>query len=149
MSTDFRSILGGASPNHMFRTENMTKDEIETIIYKTESAPVNIIIVSEIKVVLMDFQHSPPGIPLIEIISTCPQSNNECSDFTTDAVEDVQVTISNMPQHSFMNFAVDSVSVETVDVMCAICQFLDGKESHTGAVDNKHNVNNDRYQIIG
>ena len=33
--------------------------------------------------------------------------------------------------------------------MYAIYQFLNGKESHTGSVDNKHNVNNCRYQIIG
>ena len=33
--------------------------------------------------------------------------------------------------------------------MYAICQFLNGKESHTGAVDNKKNVKNYRYQIIG
>ena len=48
-----------------------------------------------------------------------------------------------------MKFAVDGVSVETVDVMRAICQFLDGKEAHTGAVDNKDNVNNYCYKIIG
>ena len=33
--------------------------------------------------------------------------------------------------------------------MYDLCQFLNRKESHTGAVDNKHNGNNDRYQIIG
>ena len=48
-----------------------------------------------------------------------------------------------------MNFCVDGVSLETVGVMCAICQLLDGKEAHTGAVDNKQNVKNDLYKIIG
>ena len=41
------------------------------------------------------------------------------------------------------------MSVESIDVMYAICKLLNGKKSHTGAVDNKHNVKNDRYQIIG
>ena len=75
----------------------------------------------------MDFQHMPPGIPPVEIISARPNFNNECSDFSTDSVEAVQVDISKMPQHSFMNFSVDGVYVETVDVMCAICQLLYGK----------------------
>ena len=39
--------------------------------------------------------------------------------------------------------------METVGVMCDICQLLDGKEAHTGAVDNNPNVKNDRYKIIG
>ena len=75
----------------------------------------------------MAFQHTPLGIPPVEIISTHPQSNNEYSDFTSDDIEDVQVEIRNMSQHSFLNFTVDGVSTESIDVMCAICQFLDGK----------------------
>ena len=75
----------------------------------------------------MDFQHTPPGILPVEIKSAWPQYNNECFDFATDSVEAVQVDISKMPQHSFMNFSVDGVYVETVDVMCAICQLLYGK----------------------
>ena len=44
---------------------------------------------------------------------------------------------------------MDGVSLETKDVMTAICNFLTGRCNFTGAVDNKHNVKNDRYQIIG
>ncbi len=44
---------------------------------------------------------------------------------------------------------MDGVSLETKDVMTAICNFLSGRYNFTGAVDNKHNVKNDRYQIIG
>ena len=91
----------------------------------------------------------PTGIPPVEIVFARPQYTNECYEFTTYAVGSVQVTISNMPHQPFMNFAVDGVSVETVDVMCAICQLLDGKEDHNGEVDNNQNVKNDRYQIIG
>ncbi len=50
---------------------------------------------------------------------------------------------------SFVNlFAVDGVSLETKDGMTTICNFLSGHCHFTGAVDNKHNVKNDRYQII-
>ena len=91
----------------------------------------------------------PPGIPSVEIISARPQPSNEFSNFTSDLIEAVQVYISSIPQHSFLKFSVDGVSVESIDVMYAICKLLNGKKSHTGAVYNKHNVKNDRYQIIG
>ena len=97
----------------------------------------------------MAFQYTPSGIPPVEIISACPNFSNECSNFTSDSIEAVQVAISSIPHHSFLNFDVDGVSEESIDVMYAICQFLNWKESHTGAVDNKHNVKNDCYQIIG
>jgi hypothetical protein len=44
---------------------------------------------------------------------------------------------------------VDGVSLETKDVMTTICNFLSGRCNFTGAVVNKHNVKNDRYQLIG
>ena len=59
------------------------------------------------------------------------------------------MAISSTPHHSSLNFSVDGVSVESIGVVYAIFQFLNGKESHTGAVNNKHNVKNDCYQIIG
>jgi hypothetical protein len=40
------------------------------------------------------------------------------------------------------------VSLETKDVMTAICNFLSRRCNFTGAVDNKHNVKKDRYQIV-
>jgi hypothetical protein len=50
---------------------------------------------------------------------------------------------------SFVNFAVDSVSLETKDVMRTICNFLCGWCNFTGAVDKKDNIKSDRYQLIG
>ncbi len=50
---------------------------------------------------------------------------------------------------SFVNFAVDGMSLETKDIMRTICNFLCGRCNFTRAVDNKHNVKNDQYQLIG
>ncbi len=50
---------------------------------------------------------------------------------------------------SFVNFAVDGVVLETKNVMTTICNFLSGGCNFNEAVDNKHNVKNDGYQIIG
>ena len=104
----------------------------------------------------MVFQIVPDGQSLVEITAACPQSNNKSSEFTNDvlgaakaAVNEVAVDIEDPV--SLLSFAVDGVSYETTDVMQAIALFLDGnsKEDHTGAVNNKHNLKNDRYQITG
>jgi hypothetical protein len=58
-------------------------------------------------------------------------------------------TVTNTFNASFLNFAVDGVSLEQTDVMMAICNFLSGDDNHIGSVDNKHNIRNDRYQVIG
>jgi len=58
-------------------------------------------------------------------------------------------TVTNTFNASFLNFAVDGVSLEQTDVMTAICNFLLGDDNHIGSVDNKHNIRNDRYQVIG
>ena len=40
-----------------------------------------IALASEIKVVLLTFQSSPPGVPISELVAARPQSNNESNDF--------------------------------------------------------------------
>ena len=141
--------MGCVSHKHILSTSDMTKYEIKYILNKKESAPIKVITASDIKVVFMAFQYTPPEIPPVEIISACPQSRNEWYNFTSDAVGAVQVAISSTRKNLFLNSTVDGVYVESIDVMYDICQLLNGKEYHTGSVDNKHNVNNDSYQIIG
>ena len=111
----------------MLSTSDMAKGEIKEIIDKKEYGPIKVIIASYIKVVFMAFQYTPPGIPPVEIISARTQSSNECSNLKSDAIEAVKVDIISIPQHSFLNFAVDGVSVESIDVMYGICQLLNGK----------------------
>ena len=50
---------------------------------------------------------------------------------------------------TFTNFATDSVSVETQDMINTIFKFLDRKIFFLCIVDNKYNVKNHRYQYIG
>ena len=85
--TVLRAIMGGVFPNYMLRNTTMTKEEIKSILDQTEYASFKIITRSEIKAVFMYFQHSPPGIPPIEVISALPQFDNECSDLTIDIIE--------------------------------------------------------------
>ena len=54
-----------------------------------------------------------------------------------------------MEEVRFTNFACDGVSVETCDILETLCKFIDGKINYCAAVDNKHNIKNDRCQLIG
>ena len=104
ITTALQKSLGVAFPNHVLMRANITKYEIKYILNKTESASINIITASYIKIFFMAVQNMPPGIPLFEIISACQEYNNECSDFTKYAVEAVKVAISNIPQQLFLKF---------------------------------------------
>ena len=149
VSSAFRLILGGAYPHHKIPTSDKDAKEIKAILDKSAIGSTKIEKASEVKVLFMVFQQGVSKISPVEIISARPQGNNETSAFTQAALAaGVQVT-KTIPNTSFLLFAVDGVSVETVDVMNSICMFLCGSCDCTGAVDNKHNIKNDRYQFIG
>jgi len=154
ISTGFKSIMGGAFPHHNISTTDLTKDQIQAILNQKNDASLQVEKAHEVKVAFMVFQHTGNGMSPVEIIGARPQSNNETSAFTSavlgaaKSAASVAVT-SEEEQVAFLNFAVDGVSCETADVMKSVCSFLDGKENHTGVVDNKHNLKNDRYQIGG
>ena len=154
VSTGFKAIMGGAFPNHNISTENLNKEDIQAILDQTKDAPVKLEKAHEVKVAFMVFQQVKDGMSPVEIIGACPQSNNESSAFTEDILGAAKTAVidaveSGGGQVALLNFAVDGVSCEREDVMSSISKFLDGVEDHTGAVDNKHNVKNDRYHVAG
>jgi hypothetical protein len=100
----------------------------------------------------MSFKNCPPGVSPLEIVGARPQTSNETSSFTEDAVAAAIVATSLKTPSSnifFTNYAVDGVAAESHDVMRSICRFLDGKSKYLASVDNKHNAKSDRYQLIG
>jgi hypothetical protein len=144
--------MGGAYPNHMISTEHLGKECIMQILEnkdKTDSTKDAIELASEIKIAVVSFQNLPKHISPIAIVAARPQGNNECSMFTKDVCEAASLVEKDMNDIRFTNFATDSVSVETHDILHTLCLFMDGKANYCAAVDNKHNVKNDRYQLIG
>ncbi len=154
ISTAFKAIMGGAHPYHLISTIDLDSTSIkhildcETIFNQADNSTIKIDKASEVKVAFMVFQKPPPGVSPIVIIFAWPQSNNECTSFTADIMNAADLGTKQVKSTSFVNFAVDGVSLETKDVMTTICNFLSGRCNFTGAVDNKHNIKNDRYQII-
>ena len=148
VSTSHRKIMGGAYPNHIICTENLDKEEIDNIL-KLKPSNMTLEKATEVKVAILSFQSSPIGVPPSIKVAARPQSNNECSQFTQDmeaAMEKIAAKYTNV---SFVNFAVDGVSLEAEDVRRAICDFLAGVKNHTGATDTNHDIKSWRYQIIG
>jgi hypothetical protein len=155
VSTAFKAIMGGAHPHHRIFTIDLDSTTIKKILdcdeifNQAHSMTTNIDKASEVKVALMVFQKPAPGVSPIVIISAWPQSDNECSSFTADIMNAADFVTKQIQSTSFINFAVDGMSLETKDVMRTICNFLCGHCNFTRVVDNKHNVKNDQYQLIG
>ncbi len=149
VSSAHRAIMGGCYPNHKLSTVDLTADAINAILEQKKGCKVEVSKASEIKVAMMTFQQTPRGVSPVEIVAARPQSTNEASSFTGDVCSSANVIAKKVGSGSFINFAVDGVGLESNDVMTSLCRFLAGEINYTGTTDNKHNVKNDRYAIIG
>ena len=152
INTTRKCIMGGAYPNHIISTQHLGKECIRKILdNKDESDPSKEAIecALEIKIAVVSFQNVPKKISPMAIIAARPQGNNETSSFTKDVCEAASLVVKDLVNVRFTNFATDGVSVETSDILQTLCEFIDGKIDYCAAVDNKHNVKNDRYQLIG
>ena len=73
----------------------------------------------------LSLQVIPPGMPPYVVVAARPQGNNESSKFISQVIESASQASSSHGA-SFLNFAVDGLSVESNDVRSAICNFLSG-----------------------
>ena len=138
--------MGGSFPNHIISTQHLGKECIDKIL-DNKDEPIDL--ASEVKIAVISFQNLPRTTSPIAIIAARPQGNNETSSFTRDVCEAATLVTNDLEMVRFTSFATDGVSVETHDIMLALCEFLDRKNEYCAAVDNKHNIKNDRYQLIG
>ena len=99
---------------------------------------------SEVKIGVVSFKNQPKGTSPMAIIASRPQGMNETSSFANDMCKGARLLIRDIECVRFTNFAIDGVSVETHDVLLALCKFLNGKINYCTVVDNKHNVKNHR-----
>ena len=74
------AIVGGAYPNHFISVKDRNEEEIATILKKWCSGVYGEI-ASEIKVAVISFQNTPPGISPYFILMGRPQTINEQNDF--------------------------------------------------------------------
>ena len=86
ISTAYATIMGGANPNHNISTMNMTSQEMKHVVSQMPDSSTSVKLANEIKVVIMSFQKFPPGVSPVKIAGTHPQTSNEVSAFTTNAI---------------------------------------------------------------
>ena len=124
----------------------LSKDDINSSIEGT-SKSMKLEEANEVKVSIMPFQSTKPGVSSSVIVDACPKSNNETSEFLQAMEHAASVEAENKTY--FTGFAVDGVSVESEDVRQSICDFLSFNIDHVGSTDTNHNMKSGRYQIVG
>ena len=76
------------------------------------------------------------------VIAARSQGINEVLAFTEDVCKAAQLVVIEYEKCHFTNITVDSVSVETKNILPTQFKFLHGECNFTTSVDNKHNVKN-------
>ena len=102
--------MGGSHPNHMMNVEELSNDDIATILNGT-SKSIKIEDATEVKVVISSFQTTKGGVSPSVIVAACPQSKNQSSEFIQ--AMDHAAACSAENKNCFTGFAVDGVSVES------------------------------------
>ena len=102
---------------------------------------------SEVKMTVMSFQRSPPGVSPSAVVAARPQSNNESSDFIKE-MEATACAAGRKMGSRFLNITVDGVSCESPHVMQILCDFLSCKANHCGSTDPKHHFKSWQGAII-
>lgn len=145
-----QAIVGGAYPNHFLPIPeraaavdvvSMLKDCVENKKYGLPAA--------EVKVCVISFQDTPPGIcPYFPLVGR-PQAVNENSSFGDDVLEACVLAAQEDGNAVVLNTSTDGVSTEVKWNLRVTLDFLLGKRNQVSLPDTNHNVKNARYQLIG
>ena len=153
VSHRYKSIIGGEYPNRMTEIEGKTKGQINLLLDGISRKDLDKNVLGkmnnaiEVKVCVMSFQLSLPGMPHIEVIVARPQSNNESNDFIIDMERASVRGVHSTGVHPtfFLNYAVDGVSCESRHLWKSNCDFLSCKSNHLGRTNTNHNMNSWRH----
>lgn len=151
INTARKCIMGGAFPQHVIAAQNLGKEEINVVLKNDKDKNNNrpIAHAQEVKIACTCFQNVTPSTSPMQVIAARPQTINEATKFTNDMCKACKKITEEVEGNKFANFSTDGVSVESNDIITTLCEFLDGKINYCATVDNKHNIKNDRNQIIG
>ena len=110
LSFGFQAIIGGEYPKHFIDIKGMSKHQVTKILDGKDDVMYKIAQASEIKVALLTFQSSPPGVSISELVAARHQSNNKSNDSIKEIELEASVSVSRNKQTCFSNIAVDGVS---------------------------------------
>ena len=111
----YQAIVGGVFPNHFIGIRGKKKDEVKAILDGKDKKYGKIEEATEVKITVVTFQNTPPGVSPTEIIASRPQSNKDANTFIK-YMEASASAAANEGRARFSNLTVDGVSCESKHV---------------------------------
>ena len=145
---DGNAVVGGVYPNHFMSLPSGDGDEVAGFLSECVSGKRGDIAV-EIKVCVLLFQGTPPGIPPYYTLVGRPQSINEQNSFGKEVVEACIRATNEDGNAVLLNTTTDGVSTEVQWNLHTTLNYLDSNISYVSLPDTNHNVKNCRYQLVG
>ena len=141
-------IVGGAHPNYALDVSGLNKDEICNFL-KDCVAGKKGEMAQEIKVAVVSFQNTPPGMAPYLIVAALPQTLNDNNSWGSKVVSACEKAATVARNAVLLNEAMDGVSCETRKNYDRVIGFLGGKSNVLALVDTNHNVKNGRNLAVG
>ena len=96
----------------------MSKDQLKKILDSKDDIMGKITEATKIKVALLTFESSPPGVPIR------PHSDNKSKDFIKEIELEASASLSRNKKVRFSNISFDRASCESDHMWRMICTFL-------------------------
>jgi len=103
----------------------------------------------EIKVAVVSFQNTPPGMTPYLVVAALPQTLNDNNPWGSQVVAACEKAATEAKNAVLLNEATDGVSCETRKNYDRVVGSMNGKSNVLALVDTNHNVKNGRNAIVG
>jgi len=141
-------LVGLARSNQWLKIEGNNKDDIKKFIDDCKDGKHGEL-AAEIKLAVLSFQQTPPGVSPYLILCGVPQTINENNTFATDTMATCEKAAESIGNVAVLNSSTDGVSCEVHSNFSQVCRYIMGDSNQLSIPDPNHNVKNLRYQEIG
>lgn len=142
------AIVGGAHRNHVIDVSDKSTDDVKALVKdcldKKHGDKA-----AEVKIVVLCFQRTPPGMCPYLCVQGRPQTVNDTSDYGSSITAACKEAAQRDGNTVVLNTSTDGVYCETVANKSINIEFLEGKRDDVALVDTNHNGKNKRYQLFG
>ena len=141
-------VVGCVYPNHFMSIPSTDSDDIPQFLRDCLDGKKGEL-AAEIKICVLSFQGTPPGIGPYYTLVRRPQSINEQNSFGEEVVRACIRATDEDADAVLLNTTMDGVSTEVQWNLKTMLDYLDGKINYVSLPDTNHNVKNCRYQLVG
>ena len=134
--------MGSDFTNHIIRNVDTRKENIKESLEQKSTAPLNIEMSTKFKDPFMVFQKPPHSFLSSGYYCSTYSDKQRVLWFHKWNSCSCKIFFEKISNTSLLRFGVDGVSVDSMQYMDYICDFLKGKKKNIGAVNNNHNIKN-------